>query len=68
MNIYYNGPVLAHAPVTVAAVSGDSLRNGVAYSVPDAIAEILLARPEWGEAPATEAEAEPWAMFVEIDG
>lgn len=66
--IYYNGPALAHAPVTVAAVSDQPLRNGVAYTVSDELAALLLEREDWATTATTAREDEPWTLFEEIDG
>lgn len=69
--IFYNGLVLAHAPTIVPAIQRQPLANGVAYTVSNELAAILLERAEWGEAPGpVKAEAippAPWAFFVEIE-
>lgn len=71
MEIFYNGQALAHAPTMVAEVSDQPLQNGVAYTVSDELAALLLERAEWGEKPGAVAEpappAAPWALFVAID-
>ena len=70
-DIYYNGLVLAHAPTIVPAIQRQPLANGVAYTVSNELAKVLLERAEWDEAPGpVKAEVvppAPWALFVEID-
>lgn len=70
-DIYYNGLVLAHAPTMVPAIQRQPLENGVAYTVSDELAAILLEREEWDESPGAvnvrPIPPAPWALFVVID-
>ena len=69
--IYYNGQVLPHVPTIVPAIQRQPLANGVAYTVSNELAKVLLERAEWDEAPGPVKAAvippAPWAFFVEIE-